>query len=147
MGIEEINIEADGFVTKDTDCSWGKPLEQVTDNTANPTTECCYPRCEECKDYVSFQGANYCTVPMVITKQIWRLTADLITDMERRLTELEELVTDEILGGATMAQANNTMVCHNCIWYNRIDEDFGDCIIRKRKVTPNSYCNKGKFKP
>lgn len=97
MGIDEINIEADGFVTKDTDCSWGKPLEQVTDNTANPTSECCYPRCEECKDYVSFQGANYCTVPMVINKQIWRLTADLIADMERRLTELEELVTDEIL--------------------------------------------------
>ena len=132
MGIEEINIEADGFVTKDTDCSWGKPLEQVTDNTANPTTECCYPRCEECKDYVSFQGANYCTVPMVINKQIWRLTADLIADMERRLTELEELVTDEILGGA---------------WRNRIDEDFGDCAIHKRKVTHNSYCNKGKFKP
>lgn len=132
MGIEEITIEADGFVTKDTDCSWGKPLEQVTDNTANPTTECCYPRCEECKDYVSFQGANYCTVPMVINKQIWRLTADLIADMERRLTELEELVTDEILGGA---------------WRNRIDEDFGDCAIHKRKVTHNSYCNKGKFKP
>lgn len=147
MGIEEINIEADGFVTKDTDCSWGKPLEQVTDNTANPTSECCYPRCEECKDYVSFQGANYCTVPMVINKQIWRLTADLIADMERRLTELEELVTDEILGGATITQANSTMVCRNCIHYKHIDEDFGDCRIHKRKVTPNSYCNKGKFKP
>ena len=94
MGIEELNIEADGFITREEDI---KPLERVTDNTANPTSECCYPRCEECKDYVSFQGANYCTVPMVINKQIWRLTADLIADMERRLTELEELVTDEIL--------------------------------------------------
>ena len=94
MGIEEINIEADGFITREEDI---RPLERVTDTTANPTSECCYPRCEECNDYVSFQGAHYCTVPMVINKQIWRLTADLIADMERRLTELEELVTDEIL--------------------------------------------------
>lgn len=144
MGIEEITIEADGFITREEDI---KPLEQVTDTTANPTSECCYPRCEECKDYVSFQGANYCTVPMVINKQIWRLTADLIADMERRLAELEELVTDEILGGATMTQANSTMVCRNCIHYKHIDEDFGDCEIHKRKVTPNSYCNEGKFKP
>lgn len=94
MGIDEINIEADGFITREQDI---KPLEKVTDNTAKPTSECCYPKCEECRDYISYQGANYCTVPMVINKQIWRLTADLIADMERRLTELETLVTDEIL--------------------------------------------------
>lgn len=95
MGIDEISIEADGFITREQDI---RPLEKVTDNTAKPTSECCYPQCEKCRDYISYEGASYCTVPMVINKQIWRLTADLIADLANRLTELETLVTDEILG-------------------------------------------------
>lgn len=97
MGIDEISIEADGFITREQDI---KPLERVTDNTAKPTTECCYPKCEECRDYISYQGANYCTVPMVITKQVYRITAERLRDMEERITELEEVVTDHILGVA-----------------------------------------------
>ena len=95
MGIDEINIEADGFITREQDI---KPLERVTDNTAKPTSECCYPHCEECREYISYQGANYCTVPMVINKQIYRITAERLRDMEERITELEETVTDYILG-------------------------------------------------
>ena len=34
---------------------------------------------------------------VVVSKQIWRITEDLITSMRRRLTDLEALVTDEIL--------------------------------------------------
>ena len=94
MGIEEINIEADGFITREEDI---KPLERVTDNTANPTSECCYPRCEECKDYVSFQGANYCTVPMVINKQFCRMLQEKLEEMEHHIDELENIVYGEIL--------------------------------------------------
>lgn len=94
MGVEEISIEADGFITKEEDI---RPLERVTDDTANPASECCYPRCEECKDYISYQGAKYCTVPMVINKQVWHLTADVIADMSREIDELKEMVYEHIL--------------------------------------------------
>ena len=88
MGIEEINIEADGFITKDTDCSWGKPLERVSDNTANPTSECCYPKCEECSRYFTFDGERYCTVPMVITKQTWNNLMGNIYRIENAIDDL-----------------------------------------------------------
>ena len=79
----------------------------MTDTTANPTTECCYPECEKCRDYVRFQGANYCTVPMVINKQTWRLTADLIADMKREIDEVKEMVYDHILGEKTRDESGN----------------------------------------
>ena len=106
MGIDEINIEADGYVTREQDLR-RTPLERVTDNTANPTTECCYPECEKCRDYVSYEGANYCTVPMVINKQTWRLTADLIADMKREIDEVKEMVYDHILGEKTRDESGN----------------------------------------
>lgn len=100
MGVEEISIpreiEADGYITRRQDLR-SRPLERVTDTTANPTSECCYPRCEECKDYVSYKEANYCTVPMVITKQTWLLTTALITDLRRDIDEAREMVYDHIL--------------------------------------------------
>ena len=83
MGIEEINIE---------------PLEKVTDNTANPTTECLYPQCEKCSRYIGIGGVYYCTVPMVVNKQIWLLTASKIRMLERCLAELQTTVFDHILG-------------------------------------------------
>ena len=98
MGIEEINIEADGYITKDTDCSWGKPLERVSDNTANPTTECCYPRCEMCAKYGAYGDSRFCTVPMVITKQMFLIAEEKMQRLECRLSGLESLVEDNILG-------------------------------------------------
>ena len=109
MGIDEINIEADGYVTREQDLR-RTPLERVTDNTANPTAECCYPECEKCRDYVSYEGANYCTVPMVINKQTWRLTADLIADMKRDIDEVREMVYDHILGEKTRDESGNYSV-------------------------------------
>ena len=97
MGVDEISIEADGFITREQDI---KSLERVTDNTANPTAHCPYPNCEACSKYFTFDGERYCTVPMVITKQIYRLTAERLRDMEERITDLEEAVTDHILGVA-----------------------------------------------
>lgn len=95
MGIEEITIEADGFITREEDI---KPLERVTDNTANPTTECLYPNCEKCSRYVGLGGVYYCTVPMVVNKQIWLVTASKIRRMEKCMTELQTVLYDHILG-------------------------------------------------
>lgn len=90
--IREIEIEADGFITRDADLF--QPLERVDADKAIPVTDCLYPHCEKCDKY----HGHYCTVPMVVSKQIWRLTEALIVQMENRLTGLENLVTDEILG-------------------------------------------------
>ena len=113
MGVEEINIpreiEADGYITRKQDLR-SRPLERVTDNTANPTSECCYPRCEDCKDHVSFQGAHYCTVPMVITKQTWLLTTALITDLRRDIGEVSEMVYDHILNENHRVESGNYSV-------------------------------------
>ena len=116
MGVEEINIpreiEADGYITRKQDLR-SRPLERVTDTTANPTSECCYPRCEDCKDYVSYKGANYCTVPMVITKQTWLLTTALITDLRRDIDEAREMVYDHILNENHRVESGNYSVEHD----------------------------------
>jgi len=62
--------------------------------TAKPIEECKYPLCEECVHYLG----HYCTVPIVISKQIFLLTDEKLRSLEKRLTDLENLVTDEILG-------------------------------------------------
>lgn len=69
-------------------------LERVSLDAAAPAEDCAYPRCEECDKY----HGHWCTVPMVVSKQILRLTADKLAVMENRLSELEKLVYDEILG-------------------------------------------------
>jgi len=88
-------IEQDGFITdeiyiQETPSRRGIELQESGDGKAVPATECKYPNCEECDDYIRFRGANYCTVPMVLNKQTWRLTADLITDMQKKIDELQE---------------------------------------------------------
>lgn len=65
--------------------------------TAKPMEECKYPLCEECVHYI----CHYCTVPIVISKQIWWMTSERIYRLEKSLAELETLVTDEILGSQT----------------------------------------------
>lgn len=127
MGVEEIAIT---------------PLEKVTDTTANPTPRCCYPACEKCDRYVTVGDASYCTVQIVVTQQHLLLTEERLRRMDERLTELEKLVTDEILGIAE-SQTSSVLVCANCIHY----KENNRCKLRKMDVTPNSYCNKGLFKP
>lgn len=87
IGIPTTEIEADGFITR------METLERINEKKAKPISECVYPRCEDCDKY----HGHYCTVPMVVSKQIWLTTESLIARMEKRLTELETLVTDEIL--------------------------------------------------
>ena len=122
----EINIEADGYITKDTDCSWGKPLERVSDNTANPTTECCYPKCEECSRYFTFDGERYCTVPMVITKQIYRLTEDKFRQMDKRIDNLYSLIDSEL-----RAMNNPRLIC-----YKLNDELIENPYVKITEVEP-----------
>ena len=94
--IEEVSIptreiEADGFITPPSALEYkGK----ATGFTASPMADCLYPKCEECDKY----HAHYCTVPMVVSKQIYRETMERIGKIEKTLAELENLVTEQILG-------------------------------------------------
>ena len=93
MGVEEISIpreiEADGYITRKQDLR-SRPLERVSDNTANPAADCPYPNCEACSKYFTFDGERYCTVPMVITKQIFRIAEDEIKMMRNDIENLKE---------------------------------------------------------
>ena len=71
----------------------GLPLEQISESKARPLRKCAYPKCEECDEY----HAHYCTVPIVVSLQNWRILEDFMERTEKRLTDLENLVTDEIL--------------------------------------------------
>ena len=81
-------IEADGFITP------SSALERKNERVAKPISECLYPKCEDCDNY----HGHYCTVPMVVSKQIYILTERKLLSLEARLNDLENLVTDEILG-------------------------------------------------
>ena len=82
-----IEIEADGFITR------AETLERINQSRAKPAEECMYPECEKCDKY----HGHYCTVPMVVSKQIYLLTERKLQSLEARLNDLENLVTDEIL--------------------------------------------------
>ena len=94
MGIEEISIpttkeiEADGFITPPS------ALEHKTASTAKPASECVYPKCEECDKY----HGHYCTVPIVVSKQDWLSMHDWAQKTTNRICDLENLVTEQILG-------------------------------------------------
>ena len=104
-------IEADGFITRP------EALERMNAQKAKPTSACIYPRCEECDKY----HGHYCTVPMVVSKQIWLTTESLIARMEKRLTELETLVTDEIL--RSRPRTYNTVAETNFTWDDYFKEN------------------------
>ena len=107
-----IEVEADGFITR------VETLERVNASRAKPTSKCVYPKCEECDKY----HGHYCTVPMVVSKQIWLLTEALIVQMEKRLTELETLVTDEILRSDDSRSIKQTDP-PNYTWDDYFEED------------------------
>ena len=107
-----VEVEADGFITRP------EQLERVSQSKAKPMSGCIYPKCEDCDKY----HGHYCTVPMVVSKQIWLTTESLITRIEKRLTELEMLVTDEIL------RSDDTRVVRlndhvNYTWADYLGED------------------------
>ena len=65
--------------------------------TAKPMEECKYPLCEECVHYIG----HYCTVPIVVSKQQWLILEGKMWEWYKRMDDLENLVTDEILGSQT----------------------------------------------
>lgn len=95
--------EEDGFVTREADLRstpsleyYGRPLNVLQE--AHPSRECRYPRCEECGSYTAWQGERYCTVPMVVSKQLWLMTADTLRRIDKNLAELENVVYSEKMG-------------------------------------------------
>lgn len=143
-------IEQDGFITDEIYIQETKPLERVDMDRAIPSKECKYPKCEECRDYRN----GYCTVPMVITKQMYLMIDDMERGLARDVNELREMVTDIILGQKTEAetgnysfsQANSGSVCVECIHYDPTSESTGHCRKHNRTVTVTSSCNKGEFR-
>lgn len=63
---------------------------------AKPMVDCAFPRCEECEHYILLNQKMYCNVPMVISKQTWILTESLITQLNRRIADLESVVYDKL---------------------------------------------------
>lgn len=83
-------IEADGFITRfEALCT-----DWRTDGKAKPAEECLYPKCEECDKY----HGHYCTVPIVVTKQMYCLFTDRIDELDKRLSALGRVVWNDILG-------------------------------------------------
>ena len=93
ISIPTTEIEADGFITPQSALEY-KNRAVPTSTSAKPISECIYPKCEDCDKY----HGHYCTVPMVVSKQIYRETMERIGKLEKTLAELEKTVIDEILG-------------------------------------------------
>lgn len=85
-------IEQDGFITDEIYIQETKPLERVDMDTAIPSKDCKYPKCEECRDYRN----GYCTVPMVFTKQMYLMGEEEMHKLREKLDALEDLVYDEL---------------------------------------------------
>lgn len=73
-------------------------MEDKTKMTAIPMRKCIYPRCLECPSYVVHEGERFCTVPMVISKQIYFDLRMEINRINNILKDLENSLYDEILG-------------------------------------------------
>lgn len=138
-------IEQDGFITDEIYIQETKPLERVDMDRAKPAKGCKYPKCEECKDYRN----GYCTVPIVVTKQMWLMNGDTTDALIKDVSELREMVYDEILGKKSEAETGNYSVedeprgriCFNCAFY----EPRGWCRMYKHTVSPQMWCDKWEF--
>lgn len=84
------------------DCSWMNPeeglLEQKPNNTASVAQNCFYPRCEECAQYVSIQGAQYCTTPIVVTRHLYERVREKLAELTNKTHELESIVYGAEIG-------------------------------------------------
>ena len=99
-------IEQDGFITDEIYIQETKPLERVDMDRAIPAKGCKYPKCEECRDYRN----GYCTVPIVVTKQMWLMSDDRERELRREISDLKEMVTDIVLGSKNEAETGNYSV-------------------------------------
>lgn len=99
-------IEQDGFITDEIYIQETKPLERVDMDRAIPAKGCKYPKCEECRDYRN----GYCTVPIVVTKQMWLMSDDREREFRREISDLKEMVADTVLGSKSSAETGNYSV-------------------------------------
>ena len=146
-------IEQDGFITDEIYIQETKPLERVDMDRAIPAKGCKYPKCEECRDYRN----GYCTVPIVVTKQMWLMSDDRERELRREISDLKEMVTDIVLGSKSSAETGNYFFsdgnrkaeCKNCkhFYYDVGSDHWGVCRKHERSVTIHSSCGDGEFKP
>lgn len=80
-----------------TDCAWNKPLEQVGDDEARGIKPCIYPNCEECEEYVKNEDGAFCTVPIVVSKQMYHLMNAEILRIRGQIYDVEHLLTTMLL--------------------------------------------------
>ena len=94
-------------------------LERVSQSRANPIEDCGYPKCEECDKY----HGHYCTVPIVVSKQIYLATEERLRKIENDLTELAIMVKDEIVGSKQHAYPDRERDDMNLTWEDYLGED------------------------
>ena len=85
-------IEQGGFITDEIYIQETKPLERVDMDRAKPAKGCKYPKCEECRDYRN----GYCTVPIVVSKQLCLMREEEMNKLQEKLDALEDLVYVEL---------------------------------------------------
>lgn len=56
---------------------------------AKVMTECNYPKCEECEHYIA---NKFCDVPVIVTKQKYKMLTDELQSLKKKVAELEDEV-------------------------------------------------------
>lgn len=75
------------------DCAWVNPLEQTGDDEAVGIKPCGYPDCEECDKYVLNKDGAFCTVPIVVSKQMYHLASAELRRLQNQISEIEQVLT------------------------------------------------------
>ena len=75
------------------DFSWVNPLEQTGDDEAQGIKPCDYPNCEECDKYILNKDGAFCTVPIVVSKQMYHLMTAEQKLVREQVRGIEEVLT------------------------------------------------------
>ena len=81
-----------------------KPRERVDDDEARAINPCDYPNCEECDKYVTNSYGAFCTVPIVVSKQMYHLMTAEIRLIRGQISDVEHLLTTMLI---TPTEANS----------------------------------------
>ena len=74
-----------------------RPLERVEDDNARGIKPCDYPNCEVCEKYVANADGAFCTVPIVVSKQMYHLMTAEIRVLRGQISDVEHLLTQALL--------------------------------------------------
>lgn len=76
------------------DNAWDiNPLEQTGDDEARGIKPCDYPNCEGCEKYILNQDGAFCTVPIVVSKQMYHLMTAELKLVREQIGGIEEVLT------------------------------------------------------